>query len=124
LFLEPNKGFHGQKSDKEILRGGKMLCEGRPLRSRRYHQEKCSIGYEFYWRDDIQGYQFVRAVAERRRDPARITRESIMNLGRTIFGKHTDMDNVLVVTMTSDRGTRIFSFLASSKGGSNVKIET
>jgi len=96
-----------------------MLCEGRPLRSKIHHQEKCIIGYEFYWRDDIQGYQFVRAVAERRRDPARITRESIMNLGRKIFGKHADMNNVLVVTMTSDRGTRISSFSAGSKGGSN-----
>jgi hypothetical protein len=96
-----------------------MLCEGRPLRSRRYHQEKCSIGYEFYWRDDIQGYQFVRAVAERRKDPARITRESIMNLGKKIFGTHADMSNVLAVTITLDRSTRLSSFLACSNGGSS-----
>jgi len=96
-----------------------MLSKGRPLRSKMHNQEKCVIGYEFYWRDDIQGYQFVRAVAERRRDSARITRESIMNLGRKIFGKHTNMSKVLVVTMTSDRGTRISSFSACSKDGSN-----
>jgi len=101
-----------------------MLSKGGPSKSIIHNPEKCIIGYEFYWRDDIQGHQFVRAVAERRKDPARITRESIMNLGRKIFGKRADMSKVLVVTLTSDRGTRISSFSASSKDGSNKETNS
>ncbi len=77
------------------------------------------VGYEFYWQDDIQGYQFVRAVPERRKDPARITRESIMNLGRKIFGEHADMSKILVIPMTSDRSSRISLFSACPNGGLN-----
>ena len=67
------------------------------------------IGYRFYWYDDIQGYQFVRTMPERRKDPTRITDESIMNLGRKVFGAHADTGRILVVPITSDiRPTKSF----------------
>ena len=48
------------------------------------------IAYKFYWHDDIKGFQFIETVTERRRNPERITHESILNLGRMLFGRHAD----------------------------------
>ena len=59
-------------------------------------------GYKFYWYDDVQGYQFVRSMTERRTDPKRITDESIMNLARKVFGAHVDVGRILVVPNPSD----------------------
>jgi hypothetical protein len=59
-------------------------------------------GYKFYWYDDVHGYQFVRTKPERRKDPTRITDESIMSLARKVFGAGADMGRILVVPDPSD----------------------
>ena len=59
-------------------------------------------GYKFYWYDDVDGYQFVRTMPERRKDPTRITDESIMGLARKVFGADADMGRILVVPISSD----------------------
>jgi hypothetical protein len=46
------------------------------------------IGYELYWRDPIKGYQLIGVLPERRRNPKRITKESVMNWGKKYFGKN------------------------------------
>ena len=58
-------------------------------------------GYKFYWYDDVEGYQFVQTMPERRKDHTRITDESIMSLARKVFGADVDMGRILVVPMTS-----------------------
>jgi hypothetical protein len=55
------------------------------------------IAYKFYWHDDIKGYQFIETVTERRRNPERITPESIMNLGRALFGRDADPKRIYYV---------------------------
>jgi len=53
-------------------------------------------GYKFYWYDDVGGYQFVWTMPERRKDPTRITDDSIMNLARKVVGTHADLRGSLL----------------------------
>ena len=46
------------------------------------------VVYKFYLRDAIKGDIFLGALPERRKNPQRITEESIINWGRTYFGKN------------------------------------
>jgi hypothetical protein len=46
------------------------------------------IVYKFYLRDAVKGDIFLGALPERRKNPKRITEESIINWGRTYFGKN------------------------------------
>jgi hypothetical protein len=43
--------------------------------------------YEFYWLNPTGGYQIIGVLPERRKNPARVTQQSIMNWGERIFGK-------------------------------------
>jgi len=45
------------------------------------------VAYEFYWLDSTGGYQIIGVLPERRKDPKRLTRESIMNWGKNSFPK-------------------------------------
>jgi hypothetical protein len=66
-------------------------------------------GYKFYWYDDVEGYQFVCMMPERRKDLTRITDESIISLVRKVFGENADMGRIVVVPITSDiRSTKFF----------------
>jgi hypothetical protein len=55
------------------------------------------IGYELYWRDPIKGYQLIGVLPERRRNPNRITKESIMNWGEKYFGKNLNLNDIFFV---------------------------
>ena len=44
------------------------------------------MAYEFYWNDKDGGSHFIGSLPERRKNPERITWESIMNWGRMIVG--------------------------------------
>ena len=52
------------------------------------------IGYELYWRDPIKGYQLIGVLPERRRNPKRITEESILNWGKKYFGKDLNLNEM------------------------------
>jgi hypothetical protein len=39
------------------------------------------LAYEFYWREPIKEYHYIGTPPERRKNPARITQESVMNWG-------------------------------------------
>jgi hypothetical protein len=45
------------------------------------------VAYEFYCRDSIKGYQIIGVLPERRKNPSRITQESVMNWGGNILEK-------------------------------------
>ena len=46
--------------------------------------------YEFYWLDKVKGYQLLAVLPERRKNPGRITRNSVMNWGKMVLGDDVD----------------------------------
>jgi hypothetical protein len=50
--------------------------------------------YEVYWRDETGRDFFIGKLKERRKDPERITEESILNWGRKIIGDNTEVGHV------------------------------
>jgi hypothetical protein len=48
------------------------------------------VAYEFFSYDEKNGYELIGILPERRNDPNRITKESILNWGRMIFGTNAD----------------------------------
>jgi hypothetical protein len=67
------------------------------------------VVYEFYCRDSIKGYQIIGVLPERRKNPSRITQESVMNWGGKYFGKSMDKDNMFFIQVTIDKNTgRVF----------------
>ena len=61
--------------------------------------------YEFYRGDTIKGYQPIGVLPERRKNPARITQESIINLARELIGDNADANNIFFVKITKDENT-------------------
>ena len=55
------------------------------------------VVYKFYLRDAIQGDIFLGSLPERRKDPRRITEESIINWGRTYFGKNAKDEDIFFI---------------------------
>lgn len=44
------------------------------------------VAYEFYWYDPAKGYELLGILPERRSDPERITKKSIMDWAEKVFG--------------------------------------
>ena len=44
------------------------------------------VAYEFYWRDKVGMSHLVGILPERRKDPSRITNETIMNWANKLMG--------------------------------------
>ncbi|OGP92949.1 MAG: hypothetical protein A2156_10370 [Deltaproteobacteria bacterium RBG_16_48_10] len=55
------------------------------------------VAYEFYWRNDKGEEQLISILPERRKNPGRITKESIMNWGRKISSDSTDIKNIFFI---------------------------
>jgi hypothetical protein len=67
------------------------------------------VAYEFYWLDPKGGYQIIGVLPERRKNPTRVTQESIMRWGENIFGKELDTQDIFFIQVTIDKNTvRIF----------------
>ena len=64
------------------------------------------VAYEFYWRDPIKGYQLIGKLPERRKNPIRITPESVINWGKKILGENVDSDDIFFIKMTIDKNTK------------------
>ena len=61
------------------------------------------IVYKFYLRDAIEGDIFLGELPERRKNPRRITDESIINWGRKFFGKNgKDQDIFFIKTVLEE----------------------
>ena len=63
------------------------------------------VAYTFYWVDEREKVHFIGLIPERRRNPERITKESIMNFGRTILGDNVDSNNIFFIPVTIDEST-------------------
>ena len=44
------------------------------------------VAYEFYWRDETGDIHLIGILPERRKDPNRISNQSILNWVKTIIG--------------------------------------
>lgn len=49
------------------------------------------VAYEFYLADEKDEFHLLGVLPERRNDPLRITRESILNWGKLILGEEVDL---------------------------------
>jgi len=61
--------------------------------------------YEFYWRDPIRGYQSIGVQPERRKNPGRITQESVLNLAKELTGDNVDVNDIFFIKITKDENT-------------------
>jgi len=72
------------------------------------------VVYKFYLRDAEKGDIFLGALPERRKNTQRITEESIINWGRTYFGK--DGKNIYFIkTVLEESERRYANFSAPIK---------
>jgi hypothetical protein len=61
------------------------------------------VAYEIFHKEPITGYKFIGVLPERRKDPARITEESIINWGRKFFGRSLDINRIFVIQLEIDK---------------------
>jgi len=69
--------------------------------------------YELYLRDAIGGLHLIGMLPERRKNPERITDESILNWGKIILGENAGLSNLFFVQITID-DTGVISYPNSS----------
>jgi len=60
------------------------------------------VAYEFYWPDPKGRYQIIGVLPERRKNPMRITRESVMNWGKMLLDNDADSKNIFFRRVTID----------------------
>jgi len=53
--------------------------------------------YDFFWEDHEGGSHFFGTLPERRRNPERITYESVMNWGRMVIGERAGIKKIYFV---------------------------
>jgi hypothetical protein len=52
------------------------------------------LAYELYLYDEIRGYNLIGILPERRKDPKRITKESVIKWGRMLLGDSANDENI------------------------------
>jgi hypothetical protein len=62
------------------------------------------VGYEFYWHDPIKGYQLIGILPERRKNPKRITKESVLNWGKKYFGGNLNLNEMFFLEVEINGG--------------------
>jgi hypothetical protein len=72
------------------------------------------VAYAFYWIDETDKARFMGLLRERRKDPERITKESVVKFGRTIAGNDADVDKIFFLRVTLDESTGEISWLGKS----------
>jgi hypothetical protein len=60
------------------------------------------VAYELYFYDKTKGYELIGILPEKRKDPKRITKESVLNWGRMVLGDTADSENIIFKTMVID----------------------
>ena len=53
--------------------------------------------YEFYWLDKTEKAHFIGISQEKRENLLRITKESVLNLGRKVVGDHVDVAHIYFI---------------------------
>ena len=60
------------------------------------------VAYELFSYDKKNGYNFIGILPERRKDPKRITKESVLNWGRMVIGSNTRDKKIFFKSVTVD----------------------
>jgi hypothetical protein len=60
------------------------------------------IVYELYCLNPTGEYQIIGVLPERRKNPMRITKESVMNWGKMLLGDDVDSKNIFFKRLTID----------------------
>ena len=63
------------------------------------------VAYEFYCLDEAKEEHLIGILPERRRDPGRITRDSIQNWGRMLIGDDLGFNGIFFTPVTIDADT-------------------
>jgi hypothetical protein len=63
------------------------------------------VAYALYLFENIEEVHFIGLLPERRKDPKRITQQSISNFLRTFLGNKADIDNLFFLEITLDEST-------------------
>ncbi len=58
------------------------------------------VAYELYWVDPKKGYQMIGVLPERRKNPMRITKASVINWGKMLLGDDVDSKNIFFKQVT------------------------
>ncbi len=82
------------------------------------------VVYKFYLRDAMKGDIFLGSLPERRKDPKRITNESIINWGKKYFGKNGKDGEIFFIKSVLEESEKRFPHLSprdnSGKGHQGV----
>ena len=79
------------------------------------------VGYKFYWRDPVKGYQLIGMLPERRRNPNRIIQESVLNWGKQNFGNNLNPEDMFFVDVEINGKTTPLIF---EEGNGRITKET
>jgi hypothetical protein len=60
------------------------------------------VAYEFYCRDEAGQEHFIGILPERRTNPERMTKNSVLNWGWRIIGNNSDVNNIYFVKVEMD----------------------
>jgi len=63
------------------------------------------LAYEYYWHDEIKGFELIGVLPERRKDSSRATQESILGFGKKFWGIDMDNGNILFIRVNVDKIT-------------------
>ncbi len=63
------------------------------------------VAYELYLYDEISGYELIGILPERRKDPKRITKESVLKWGRMLLSDRGDAKNIFFKQIKIDHIT-------------------
>ena len=60
------------------------------------------LAYELYTFNKKKGYEFIGILPERRMNPIRITKDSVLNWGKTLLGDQIDSENMFFKPVAID----------------------
>ena len=63
------------------------------------------MAYEFYWRNEVKGYELLGVLPERRKDPARITEKSVLEWVDRVFGNKFSTKDIYFTQVTINENT-------------------
>lgn len=63
------------------------------------------VAYEYYWHDEIKGFELIGVLPERRKDTKRVTEASVIGFGKKFWGDHIDNGNIVFLRVTVDKTT-------------------
>jgi len=65
------------------------------------------LAYELYTFDQIDGFELIGVLPERRKNPKRMTDDSVMSWGRMLLGDNADNKSIYFKKVTLDNNGRI-----------------